>query len=351
MDHYVKRADAKPNISVETFTVPNLCKPYEMISIGIVLGFPLYRVDGLRDSARDYHAILDDRSHPMHLFNHPTYDARYFPDPFRDRNYLNPKQLWEGLRHYDLIEKGGNGKFVYDETMHVGLRSMHAREEYLGSVRKVMNAVTEAGGVHECSAAILTRAILSLGMLKKDSETGHLKFRKDYDVVVRDILDGDGTGDRASKSGLSKDEYIAKHIPSPTFADERELVQFLEKQVSCREFLARDVGRIFDDTRGNLTAGAAIEIPRSKMEAIPLPEFADEIEFYDYFEMHGSLEWQNYLKNELVRVTEREVRRFRLPADPTLLDRGRIRNHLADLADKLPSVVAWEVMVNTGVIK
>ena len=33
LNHYKKRESAMPNISVETFEVPNLCKPYEIISL------------------------------------------------------------------------------------------------------------------------------------------------------------------------------------------------------------------------------------------------------------------------------------------------------------------------------
>ncbi|MCR9142277.1 MAG: tubulin-like doman-containing protein [bacterium] len=349
MDHYAKRQAAEPNISVETFEVPNLCKPYEMISIGILLGFPLFRLDTLNDSAADYHAILGDRSHPMHLFNHPTFDARYFPDPFRDRNYLNPKHLWGGLVQFELLAQGEGG-YAYSETLYPELKSMEARENYFGPLKKIIQQVNADGGVRKCNLDLFTNAVLGMGMLKK-SKQGKLKFRSDYDLVIRDIIDGDGTGDRAVESGLSKDEYVRKFIPSPEFAGEGDLKDFLKQHRSVRDFLSRDAQRIFDASMGNVQAGAALQIPRSRIEATKLPVFEDEFAFYDYFEGHGSLEWQNFLKTKLVEAVEKQVRRFRLPDDPTLLDRGKIRGYLSELGDRLPFIVSWEVQVNTGVIK
>ena len=349
MDHYTKRAKARPNISVETFVVPNLAKPYEIISTGIVLGFPLFRLDSLRESAHDYHEILGDRSHPMHLFNTSSFDARYFPDPFRDRNYLNPKHLWDGLNKFELI-KENEGRFVYAESLAERLRELEAREHYLGSVRKVIEKIEAAGGIRSCPGNLFTRAILALGLLKKN-KNGSFRFRRDYDMVVRDIIDGDGTGDRGREAGLSKDEYIRKHIPSPIFESMQALSAFLQEHKSVRGFLERDLDRLFHDTMSHESAGAAVRIPAARVRATKLPEFRDDMDFYEYFEERGSLEWQNFLKDHLVEAVENTVRRFRKPEDPTLFDRGRIRNYLEEMGNQIPSIVAWEVMLNTGVIR
>ena len=350
MDHFAKRQSAEPNISVETFVVPNLCKPYEMISIGISLGFPLFRVDGLRDSARDYHAIVADHSHPMHLFNSPTFDARYFPDPFRDRNYLNPKHLWNGLTHFGLLKENEAGKFTYHSSLHDEIRAIAAREAYLGTMKGVIDKVNAGGGVEKCPAELYSRVIMSLGMLAK-TKSGRFRFRRDYDLVIRDIVDGDGTGEKALGAGMSKDEYIQKHIPSPQFQTLGELVKFINDNPNCRSFLNRDINRIFKASTENVSAGAAIQIPKSKIQKTPVPEFDDDIAFYDFFERHGSLEWQNLLKTRLVSTLDATVRKFRHPDDPSLLDRGRIQKYLEELGDKLPFIVAWEVMVNNRVIK
>ena len=348
MDHYTRREAANPDISVETFVVPNLCKPYEMISIGIVLGFPLFRIDGLRDSARDYHFIVEDRSHPMHLFNAPSFDARYFPDPFRDRNYLNPKHLWNGLVEYEVLRKQDDG-FQYEESLHAELKSIQAREAYFGRIESVIKQVNANGGPASCGTELYSKAIVALGMLRKNKRSGHLQFPRDYDLVIRDIIDGDGTGQRAHESGLSKDEYIKQHIPSPQFSSPGELGAFLEEHPGVRGFLNRDMERLFEASLGSVSAGAAIQIPASAVRNAALPVYRDEFAFYDYFERQGSLEWQNLLKNRLVSAVEEAVRTFRHPQDPTLL--GRIRAYLDERIDRIPFIVRWEVMVNTGVIR
>ncbi len=145
LDHYKKREMAVPNISVETFEVPNLCKPYEMISIGILLGLPIFKINSLEDSARDYHALMEERSHPLHCFNHPNLDARYFPDPFRLTNYLNPARLWSGLLLLKVLEKKGE-VYEYEESLSAQLKSIEAREDYKSVVLNTEKKIEAAGG-------------------------------------------------------------------------------------------------------------------------------------------------------------------------------------------------------------
>lgn len=351
MDHYAKRAQAEPNISVETFQVPSLCKPYEIISIGVTLGIPLFRVDGLRESAVDYHDILGDRSHPMHLFNDPSFDARYFPDPFRDRNYLNPRRLWEGLKHFGMLAPNARGHLAYEESLHEDLRVLVARENYHDTLKRIIERVEASGGIKLCPLQLYTKVILSLGMLKRNTRSGVYSFRRDYDLVIRDILDGDGTGDRAREKGISKAEYLESGVESPEFTNMEDLADFLQETPACRAFLDRDIERVFHSTMGHVSAGADIEIPESRVSDTALPTFEDEFAFYDYFERHGSLEWQNLLKSRLVEAVEKQVRKFRHVDDPSLLDRRKIGAYLEELGNKLPFIVAWEVQVNTGVIK
>ncbi len=110
MDHYLKRSKVEPDISVETFEAPTICKPYEMISIGILLGYPIYKIQNLEACVSDYHTLMSERSHPLHCFNHPLEDAKYFPDPMRKLNYLNPARLWTGLTK--IWDIGSNGKWI-----------------------------------------------------------------------------------------------------------------------------------------------------------------------------------------------------------------------------------------------
>lgn len=351
MDHYRKRETMQPNISVETFMIPNLCKPYEMISIGLVLGFPIYKVEGLNQSAEDYHHILKDRSHPMHLFNDPGFDARYFPDPFRHRNYLNPKHLWNGLVEYGLLKRNqGDTAWVYVDSIQKGMKELEAKEQYFSRIRPVIDMVNDAGGIKKCNSRDYIKSMVSLGMLKKDDSNKYM-FRQDFDLVIRDILDGDGTGNRANDLGLGKDEYIKQNIPSPEFEDLGKLSGFLEENPSVRSFLNKDMERIFNSSQGNVNAGAAVPIPQSRINETSLPVFKDETDFYDYFEERGSLEWQNYLKHRLVEVIQEIVRKFRHPDDPTLPDRGRINKYLDEQKDKIPFLIVWEIKVNNGIIK
>lgn len=349
MDHYKKRSSSNPEISVECFEVPNLCKSYEIISIGIALGFPLYRVDALRDCESDYHMVVSRRSHPLHLFNAPAFNARYFPDPFRYHNYLNPKNLWNGLIEYGLLEDSG-GTFSYSGRMARRLRSVHAGEKHEDRVNKLAQKVQAAGGLRKLSGGQFSKVLHSLGILKK-TKSGKIGFRKEYDSIIRDIMDGDGTGNRADQEGLSKDEYIEKYIESPEFSSAKELSLFIRDNSGVRNFLLTDIERIFRETRDDVVTGASLQLPAAMTTDVAMPQFRDEFDFYTYFDRHGSLEWQNILKDEIVRCIDDVVRKFRRPDDPTLPDRTKIDEYLKERADKIPFTAAWEIRVKHRVIR
>jgi len=352
MDHYRKRESAEPNISVETFEVPNLCKPYEMISIGILLGYPIFKINSLEEPAKDYHDIVSERSHPLHLFNNPANDARYYPDPFRMRNYLNPAKLWSGLQLLKVIVEV-DGRFVYDETFHDVMKDLEARENYKKVVIDIDERIASSGGIEKVSLEILSEAVNGLGMLARNSTTEKLQFRREYSLVIRDILDGDGTGDRANSKNMSKDEYIERFIKAPQFTDMGGLILFLEDNYSVREFIRNSVKDVIDRTRGNINAGADVSLPKWKIDQIRLPEFKDKFEFFDYFEDRGSLEWQNVLKTALTERLDDFVSssKFRLESDPTLVDRKKVKEFLMSMDQKLPEIVLWEVKVRNKIIK
>lgn len=350
MDHYLKRQQAELDISVECFELPNLCKPYEIMSVGVGLGLPLYRMPSLKDSEADYHAVIAERAHPLHIFNDAEFDAKYFPDPFRWKNYINPAQLWKGLVHYELVVKNAAGAYEYDATLHDDLRRITSGSQYRKSVEGAFSQIEQSGGVKSMDAATFAKALASLGYLKKNS-SGQIGFRKDYDRVIRDILDGDGTGDRATAAGLSKEAYIEKHIPSPVFASIAELVKWTLQQTSVQKFLMHNMERIQRETAGNEITGAAINVPDARLAEVKLPVYRDEIDFYDYFQAEGSLEWQNYLKGKIVERIDAIVRRYRKAEDPTLPDRAKIDQYLVENAERIPFVAAWEVRVNHRVIR
>ncbi len=352
MDHYRKRESAEPNISVETFQVPNLCKPYEMISMGILLGYPIFKVNSLADSARDYHSLVEEKSHPLHLFNNPAFDAKYFPDPFRLTNYLNPARLWTGLLLLKILEESDQ-HYVYEERLVEELKDLEARENYKSIVMDFDKKIMEKGGYGNIPMELLVEAVNGLGMLARNPATEKLQFRKEYSLVIRDILDGDGTAERAGELNMSKDEYIERNIKAPQFKDNNELLFFLENDFSVRDFITNSVKSAIGRTRENISAGADVRLPKWKIDQVELPSFKDKYEFYDYFEARGSLEWQNLLRERLTEKLNDYVTssRFRLESDPTLLDRSKVHEFLNTLGQKLPEIVIWEVKVKNKIVK
>jgi hypothetical protein len=99
-----------------------------MISIGVLLGYPIFRINSLEDSAKDYHDLIAERTHPLHLFNSPEFDAKYFPDPFRHTNYLNPAKLWSGLLLLKILEER-EGAYHFEEKLSDMLKDIEAREK------------------------------------------------------------------------------------------------------------------------------------------------------------------------------------------------------------------------------
>jgi len=352
MDHYKEREAAIPNISVETFEVPNLCKPYEMISIGILLGFPIFKINSLEECARDYHALTAEKSHPLHCFNHPTLDAKYFPDPFRMTNYLNPAHLWNGLVLLKVLQKNGT-VYQYESALASALKDVEARESYKEVILKVEEKIISAGGYENAPLETIAEAINALGMLAKNQSSNLLQFRREYSLVIRDILDGDGTGDRAQQQNLGKDAYIEKFIKAPQFKNLGELIVFLENEINVRGFLMITIRETINRTKETVSAGANISLPKWKVDQVALPQFKDKYEFYDYFEKKGSLEWQNILKSRLVDKLNAYATssRFRLESDPSLLDRNKVSTFLNSLDQKLPQIVLWEVKADNKIIK
>jgi hypothetical protein len=351
MNHYRKRESALPNISVETFLVPNLCEPYEIISIGILLGFPIFKIESLENSALDYHSLIVEKSHPLHCFNHPTFNAEYFPDPFRLKNYLNPAKLWSGLNLLKIIIKTDKG-YQYEKNLVPALKDIEARENYNKNIFAIEKKIMGAGGYDGISIDALADAISGLGMLAKNN-SDNLQFRREYSLAIRDILDGDGTGDRASSQNMSKDEYIEKFIKAPEFKDMGELIVFLENQYNVRQFLIFSVKEVIGRSKANSSAGADIKLPQWKINEVELPIFKDKFAFFDYFEKRGSLEWQNLLKERLASKLNEYVTssKFKLESDPTLLDKNKVDQFLIKLDQKVPEIVLWEVKVNNKVIK
>ncbi len=213
--------------------------------------------------------------------------------------------------------------------------------------------ISSSGGFEKMTPELLAETVNGLGMLAKNPADGKLQFRREYSIVIMDILDGDGTGDRAAGQNMSKDEYIEKFLKPPKFADVGELVFFFENEREVREFISNSVKSVLERTKGNITAGADIALPKWKIEQSVLPVFKDKFEFYDYFEKRGSLEWQNLLRERLTDKLKEFVSssRFRLESDPTLIDRAKVGEFIRSLDQRMPDIVLWEVKVKNRIIK
>jgi len=352
LNHYKKREIAEPDISVENFEVPNLCKSYEMISIGVLLGFPIFKINSLEECAADYHTLLSERSHPLHLFNHPSFDAKYFPDPFRKTNYLNPAKLWSGLILLKILEEKDK-VYYYGEKLGAVLKDLEARENYKRVILELEKKIIQQGGFEKIGAELLGEVVSGLGILAKNPADGKLQFRREYSMVIMDIMDGEGTGERAAAKGISRDEYIEKNIQIPRFAHNGELSVFLEGDRKVRDFIISSIKSVMERSRGNVTAGADISLPAWKIEQTVLPHFKDKFEFYDYFEKRGSLEWQNILMETLSEKLDEYISssKFRLESDPTLIDKSKVTEFIKTLDQKMPDVVLRDVSVKNRIVK
>ncbi|WCL48369.1 tubulin-like doman-containing protein [Leptospira sp. GIMC2001] len=352
MDHYKKRAESSPNISVENFEAPSVCKPYEMISLGILLGFPVYKIQNLEECVVDYHDLMSERSHPLHCFNSPKLDAKYFPDPMRTLNYLNPARLWDGLIEFKILNLK-DGFYQYEDSLAGRLKEMEARESYKQTILDLEKKIIQAGGYEKLNGKSLAMSIQTLAMLAK-TKSGQIVFRKEISDIIADIMDGDGTEERAKEKNISKEEYIQKYLKPPKFSSASDLIKFLDTLDSkIKAFLVAEIKTTIQRTKSNTIAGAVVSLPPARIQSIPIPKFKDKMEFYAYFEKQGSLEWQRLLKDEMVTKISAHLGSydFRMDYDPTLLDRNKITKYLEEMKDKLPDVVTWEVAVENKIIK
>jgi hypothetical protein len=301
---------------------------------------------------KDYHALMEERSHPLHCFNNPKLDAKYFPDPMRDLNYLNPARLWDGLLQFGILRQK-DSVYEYDESLALNLKEMEAREGYKDQLLDLEKKILASGGYENMSASLLAQSIQALAMLAKLKD-GSIVFRREISFIIADILDGDGTAERAKEKNLSKDAYIEKYLKPPKFQTPNDLVKFLSSlDGKVRSFLIADIKKTIANTKSNQLSGAPVSLPASKVNATILPSFKDKTAFYEYFEKKGSLEWQRLMKEEMVRKMSTHLGSydFRMDYDPTLLDRKKITDYLNEMRDKLPDVVTWEVAVNNKIIK
>ena len=340
LNHYRKRETAEPNIGVETFEVPNLCKPYEIISIGILPGFPVFKINSLEKCANDYHTLISERSRSLHLFNNPAYDAKYFPDLFRKMNYLNPAKLWSGLILLKILEEK-DGVYNFEKQIATVLKELEARENYKRVILELEKKIIQAGGFEKIHADLLGEVVSGLGILAKNPADGKLQFRREYSLVIMDIMDEHDINKHLSSQGI------------PRFSHSGELSDFLKGNSNIRNFIISSIKSVMERSRSNITAGADISLPEWKIEQTILPHFNDKLEFDDYFEKRGSLEWQNILMENLSKKLHEYIStsRFRLENDPALIDKSKVNEFFKSLNQKMPDVVLRDVSVKNGIFE
>lgn len=341
-----------PEIIAGVFELPAQYRPGEIVSAGTITGCPLFRINSIAGCAESYHQLIQNRACPLHIFNSPVFDAKYFPDPFRHANYLNPVKLWSGLLLLKILEER-DGVYRFEDILSDSLRDIEARENYKRAVLDLADRINLSGGFDRINSGLLAEAVNTLGMLSKNPSDGMLQFRREYSYAITDLLENSGTGEGASAGEVAADKERGKNLKTPKFAVAGELVSFFENETVVREFVINSVKTVIASTEANIRGGADIALPKWKADQSEPPSFKDRLEFYDYFEKRGSLEWQNILRERLTDKLNEYIAssRFMLESEPSRIDRAKAGEFLRSLDQRMPDVVLWEVMVRNGIIK
>jgi len=351
LNHGKKRESAEPVVHVKTFESPGICKPYEMFSVGILTRFPLFKINSLEECADDYHSIISDSGHPLHVFNHPAFDAKYFPDPLRFANYLNPAKLWSGLLLLKILQEN-DGVYSYEENTASLLKGPEARENYNSVVAELEKKILIQGGFEKIQNELLAELVGGLGILAKNHADGKLQFRKEYITVIMDLSESGGVWESDAGMAAQKGEEMKKNMQIPKFSGNAELSAFFESNAKVRDFIISSIKSVIERSRGSITAGADISLPNRKIEQTPLPQFRDRNEFYNYYEKRGSLEWQNILARVLLEKLDDYISsRFRLEDDPGEIDISKVTEFIKTLDQKMPEVVLFDISVKYGILK
>ncbi len=341
-----------PDLDVLIFETTEKCRPGELVSIGIRTGSPLFRMNTPVLCAESYHEAVSNGTPPLHIFNNPESDAKYFPDPMRYENYLNPVKVWSGLILLKILEER-DGAYRFEDKLSDRLRDIEARENYRRVVLDLADKINISGGFDSMTSGLLAEAVNILGMLSKSQSDGMLHFRKEFSYSIVDLLEYSGTGDSITAGELIVDKRNGRNVKTPKFADAGGLVSFLESETVVREFVINSVRSVLDRTERNIRAGADISLPKWKVDQSEPPAFKDRLEFYNYYEKRGSLEWQNIICGRLVDRLDEYIAssRFRLDSDPSQIDRAKTGEFLRSLDQRMPDAVLREVKVRTGILK
>jgi len=330
-----KRKNSEPPVMAEIFEAPVLCGNFEVVSTGAFLGLPLQGIISICGMSDSYHAAVSDRKRPPHVFNSSSCNAKYFPDPSGDLNYLDPVRLWSGLILLDII-KEKDGVYSYIPELVPALKDIEARENYRKVILELYRKIEEQRGADNIRPELLAEVVSGLGILAKNPSDGRLQFRRDYLPVIADIMDDLTAG--------STDMNPRRDMSIPKFSSSMELVAFLEGNSKIKRFITDMIKSVIERSIRNITAGADISLPSRKIEQTVLPVFRNKFEFYDYYERKGSLEWQNVLMKILSEKLDMYMSspKFRLNDGSNLPDRLKVSELLKALEQRIPQAVLME---------
>jgi len=342
LDHYKKRAESKPPLRAEMFVVPQIVKPYEVKSIGLLLSFPIFAIESMKQSCDDYHDVLAERKHPLHLFNAPGNNAIYYPDPFMKKDYMNPLRLWKSLIVFKLLEKRKNA-YYYIPQLQIYLKEFFYRNQMQNSYKKFKTELENNGGFEKASInTIWKAATLSKTVIR--TKNGYV-FDSGLLFQIKGILDKAGSMNK----DMPYNEYI-KQLPSPVIKNLEDWKNLLNDS-SLKNFLLRYLNRIFDEAFDKITEGVEIEVSKKSLAKISDIGYKDSYGFFAYLEKKASNEFYDFLKNVIAQRIFKYIdgTKFRIPSDPSVRNIKAISEFLQKNKAAIPETVLFDLKAYYGI--
>lgn len=345
LDHYKKRSLLKPPVRAEMFEAPQIVKAYQLKSIGLLLSIPIFAIESMKRACDDYHDVLAEKSHPLHLWNTPQMNAVYFPDPFKERNYMNPLRIWRSMILFKLLEKTGNG-YRYIRALQPYIKEFKYRAKMRDHYKNFAESLEAAGGWSGASEKMIWQAaLLSKSIIKSG---GRYRFNRQLLFQVKDILDKN-TAAAAADKNMNYSEYI-NSLPDPEINSMTDWQKLLSDS-ELKSFLLRHIRRIIDKSFDRVTEGASVDVSRKVIAKMPPAGYKDSFAFFAYLEQKASVEFQEFLREAITRRIFKYVDgpKFRLAGDPTTRDIQRIGNFLEKHKASIPEVIVFDLKAYYGI--
>ncbi|RME90092.1 MAG: hypothetical protein D6767_07380, partial [Candidatus Hydrogenedentota bacterium] len=346
LDHFKKRSMSKPPVRAEMFTAPQVVKPYELKTMGLLLSFPLFSITSLQRACEDYHNVYLERSHPLHLFNGAQLNAAYFPDPFRERNYMNPVKVWKALVLFKLLIPV-NGVYKWLPQLQPQMKAFFYRNKMKSKVDAFIKESLAGEGLSKQSADTLWQAAVLTRVVFK-AKNGKWYFDRKLIFQVKDIFDKN-TAQNAMAAGKTYREYV-QSLPEPVIATKDDWQKMLNDN-EFHTFITKTLEEILTETQKKLTEGVDLEVPPSALASIPDLGFKDHYAFFAFVEKQASVEVMEFIK---AAITTRifaylESAKFRLESDPTIRDIEKIGNFLEERRQAIPECILFDLKAYYGI--